>query len=245
MKSPHCSYLNNDDDLCRINMPDQPRKEKIVYNELMLIEDLRRELQKIVLPSKLFQGRLSDENLSEILGQVKSHITSIKANVKNIPNYKIAIDLLKNYKSNLRIQYGEKCKYAFIFIKNYRNINLLPRSTKFQVFKHHPNLKVDYFKNINTKQKAYWLGWLYAESWMSKQRSGVIFGVEINKKEELLIDRFAEKIGFNLDFKEYPKGKNSVKIRFLHKGFTDNLCKHRLIIGKNKSNGILLPKLCS
>lgn len=104
-------------------------------------------------------------------------------------------------------------------------------------------MNLDYFKDINTKEKAYWLGWLFAEGWMSMQKEGVRFGVEIDRKEEILINRFANTIGFNIKYKKYPKGTNKVRIRFLNKHFTDNLLKHGFIIGRDKSKNIRLPKL--
>jgi len=67
-----------------------------------------------------------------------------------------------------------------------------------KIFRYHPNINLDHFKIIDTKEKAYWLSWLFADGWLSKQSNSVRFGVSSDKKDELLIDRFATAIGFNL-----------------------------------------------
>ncbi|TKJ23931.1 MAG: hypothetical protein CEE43_01850 [Promethearchaeota archaeon Loki_b32] len=112
------------------------------------------------------------------------------------------------------------------------------------IFKFHPNINLDYFKVIDTKEKAYWLGWLFAEGWMSMQKNGIRFGVEISIKEEILIDRFINAIGFNPKYKKH-RYNTKVGIRLLNSQFTNNLEKHGFIIGRAKSKSIQLPKLSS
>lgn len=122
-----------------------------------------------------------------------------------------------------------------------------------QIYKFHPNINLDYFKVIDTKEKAYWLGFLFADAWLSIQKSskhkfGVRFGVSASLKDKLQIIRFAKTIGFNLKYLYYPKhktDKNLVKLRLLNKQFTDNLIQHGFIIGNKKSKNIELPKLSS
>jgi len=78
---------------------------------------------------------------------------------------------------------------------------------------------------------------------MSRQKNGIRFGVEIDKKEEILIERFARAIGFNLEYKQYPKNTNKVRIRILNEDFTTNLINQGFIIGRKKSKHIELPYL--
>lgn len=119
---------------------------------------------------------------------------------------------------------------------------------KSPIYRHHPNINLDYFKVIDTKEKAYWLGFLFADGWLSRQTKNVRFGVSSDIKDELQIDRFANAIGFNLKYKYYPQHeteKNLVKLRFMNRQFAYNLVKHGYIIGKQKSKHIQLPKLSS
>ncbi|MFW9829145.1 MAG: hypothetical protein ACFFEY_16335 [Candidatus Thorarchaeota archaeon] len=112
------------------------------------------------------------------------------------------------------------------------------------IYRFHPNINLDYFKVIDTKEKAYWLGWLFAEGWLSLQKEGIRFGVEISIKEEILIDRFINAIGFNPKYKKY-RYNTKVGIRLLNAQFTNNLMKHGFIIGRAKSKSIQLPNLNS
>ncbi len=116
---------------------------------------------------------------------------------------------------------------------------------KSHIHNYHPNLNLDYFKVIDAKEKAYWLGWLFAEGWMSMQKQGIRFGVEVSIKEEILIDRFINAIGFNPKYKKYRFNNTKVGIRLLNSQFTNNLIKHGFIVGRAKSKSIQLPKLNS
>jgi len=111
------------------------------------------------------------------------------------------------------------------------------------IYKFHPNINLDYFKVIDTEEKAYWLGWLFAEGWMSKQKKGIRFGVEISIKEEILIDRFIDAIRFNPEYKKYRFNNTKVGIRLLNSQFTNNLINYGFIVGRAKSKSIQLPKL--
>ncbi|MFW9990145.1 MAG: LAGLIDADG family homing endonuclease [Candidatus Odinarchaeota archaeon] len=113
------------------------------------------------------------------------------------------------------------------------------------IYRFHPNINLDYFKIIDITEKAYWLGWLFAEAWVSRQKTGIRFGVEISIKEEILIDRFINAIGFNPRYKRYRLNNKKVGIRLLNVQFTNNLIKHGFIIGCAKSKSIQLPKLSS
>lgn len=48
-------------------------------------------------------------------------------------------------------------------INKYCRLNDLRLSAD-RIYIHHPHIKIDYFKLINTKEKAYWFGFLYAKT---------------------------------------------------------------------------------
>ncbi len=58
----------------------------INYETLMLITDLKSHLSNVVPSDLLCRGNLTDENLSIILGQVKSHIKKKRDQIKNNHN---------------------------------------------------------------------------------------------------------------------------------------------------------------
>ena len=88
----------------------------------------------------------------------------------------ISIDLLKDYIDNIFNYFGNKAQSAIQLIEEYQNLNELPKNLS-GIYRYHPNLKIKYFEEINTKKKAYWLGWLYAEAWLSKHDNNIRFGV--------------------------------------------------------------------
>jgi len=107
---------------------------------------------------------------------------------------------------------------------------------------YHPNLKINYFKYIDTKEKAYWLGFIFAEG--SIHQANVLqFQLEISKNDEILIDRFAHSIGFNTRYKKEISRDNTVRLRFKNNQFANNLIKHGMIVGKEKSKNIKMPVL--
>lgn len=109
---------------------------------------------------------------------------------------------------------------------------------------YHPNLKINYFKYIDTKEKAYWLGFIFAEG--SIHQANILqFQLEISKNDEILIDRFAYSIGFNTRYKKEINRDNTVRLRFKNNQFANNLIKHGMIVGKEKSKNIKMPILKS
>lgn len=219
-------------------------KKNQIYNSIMFIEDLRKEIQKLIPREELHGGRLSNEKLSQLLGQRKNHIKQIILNSKKNPSYKIALDFLNEYEANLKLKFLVNAPRIIKLIEKYRNSSKLPQSTREHIFKYHPNIILDYFENIDAKEKAYWLGFLFADGWLS-QANILEFGLEISNKDEILLDRFCHTINFNLKYKKSVRRDNTVRIRFKNDKFAYNLIKNGFIVGKRKSKNIRLPELRS
>ena len=224
--------------------------EKEVFTTLMFLNELKKQVQF------LYSRRLTNKKLSLILYQAEKHIENCFHKARNNPDFKIALDFLKEYKINLRSQFGKRSNDAIRIIEKYRNLNILPKSTKKKYLIFHPNLKPDYFKVIDTKEKSYWLGWLFAEGWIQKpsKNKDHVIGVGVSKKDVLQISRFIETIGLNVKYIDYKNGKQRVKdyedadyleMTFQCKEFKENLIKHGFIVGKRKSYFIKLPFLNS
>jgi len=219
-------------------------------NTLTFLRELKSELEKIISPGDLWRGKLTDEQFGILLGKSKNHIRKKRYQIKKNPNYLISLEILNEYSESLINNFEGMCEEALLLIDNYQKLNDLPRSI-FGIFRFHPNLKIDYFKLIDTKEKGYWLGWLYAEGWLSKHGESIRFGVELHKDDERdLLDKFANTIGFNLEHKESEirrEGEltNYVRIRFVSDKFTRYLINHGFIVGKMKSKNIELPDLAN
>lgn len=210
--------------------PEQNQED--TYKTLSLIKDLKSSLQKIIGKS------ISDEKLSIFLGQADSHITRKKQQIKKAPDYIISQDILDDYIRNLESTFAASC---IDFIEKYIRINNVPKVSK-GVLKHHPNLKISYFKDIDTKEKAYWLGFIFADGSICSGQP-LQFQVEISEKDEVLIDKLANAIGFNLEYKKEIKRDKTIRLRFKNNKFAQFLLEHGMIIGKEKSKNIELPKL--
>ncbi len=132
------------------------KKEKI-FPTLQLFNDLKQELL-VLLPKKDLSSeeKLTDKNLSYYLGQNENHITYIKKNYKRNPRFQLSLDLFGGYKESLSSKFGDRCKNAINLIDSYEKINPLKNEIK-HILNYHPNIRLDYFKDINTKEKAYWL----------------------------------------------------------------------------------------
>nr|MDO8099255.1 hypothetical protein [Candidatus Njordarchaeota archaeon] len=102
----------------------------------------------------------------------------------------------------------------------------------------HPDLRVDYFHTIDTREKAYWLGFLYADGYLSRWRKekGIEIGIKLGRKDEDTIDRFCDFLGLDKTRKEYHALEESeyVRIRFTCRKMSDDLIRHGVKFGKSK-----------
>lgn len=120
------------------------------------INDLKSEL------SKLINKSLTDEIFGVLLGKTKNNIREKRYQIRKNHDYKISLKVLDDYIQSIREKFYLKFENAIDIIKKYIKYNNIPKSNH-GIFKFHPNLKINYFKTIDTKAKLYWLGWLYTE----------------------------------------------------------------------------------
>lgn len=107
----------------------------------------------------------------------------------------------------------------------------------------HPDLKVDYFHNVDNREKAYWLGVLYSDGCISKHRTSIQIQIELGREDEYLIDRFCECVGLDKTRKKHrirETGTESVTICFICKEMGKDLLEHGL--KPKKSRSIEYPK---
>ena len=220
------------------------------YNTILFIDELKFVLKTLLRPEELFRGELTDEKLGLILGYTKNHIRKKRYQIRKNPDYLIPLDVLNSYSNNLICCYGSNAQIALNVIEKYCKFNDVPNAI-YGIHKYHPELRINYFERIDNKEKAYWLGWLFAEGWLSRQENFIRFGVEIHKEDqEDLLVKFAKTIGFNLEYldDEIKRDGNLtdyVRIRFVSDKFAEHLINHCFVVGKEKSKSIELPHLDS
>ena len=124
-------------------------------------------------------------------------------------------------------------------------MNNPPISTKYQIYVNHPNFKVNYFEKINTKEKAYWLGFLFADGYFEQMEGKKLrIGVEISLWDRILFEKFALAIGFNpakfeqrtrtLIYKCKKRKFEHITMRFISSKMAKDLRKHGLKELKSK-----------
>lgn len=105
----------------------------------------------------------------------------------------------------------EMCeKFKCSRTKVYYYLNKYSLERKFEC--KHPNLNENYFERIDTKEKAYWLGFLFADGFVYSNKIQLF--LSINDEEQ--IDKFINAIGANIKEKKYythkPYNSKSVAI---------------------------------
>lgn len=107
----------------------------------------------------------------------------------------------------------------------------------------------DYFKEINTEEKAYWLGFIYADGYISHSNNyGKEFGIELQSRDINHLKKFNKSINGNIEVKKFKKKcnlnnktYNMCSIRIYKKRFVENL--EKLGITENKTFNIEFPNI--
>jgi len=165
------------------------KEEDTCYSTLDFIKDLVYELN------------IYHYELSIIFGKDERYLDDIKQRIrkpnhqKYNPNFKFSLENLEVLEKNLINIYGEQACRSLYFIERYKTMNEdLKEYSSQQYHIHHPNLNAHYFKFIDTKEKAYWLGFLCADGYISKTRYGKL-GIGLSFKDKVQLIKFYKAIG--------------------------------------------------
>jgi len=116
------------------------------------------------------------------------------------------------------------------------------------MYRVHPNLRTNYFTTIDTKEKAYWLGFLYADGCIYKQPGTIRIQLKLKGSDEGTIDRFCECLGLDKSKKDFRQEREEdgrvsekIRIRFARRETGNDLLRHGLKFRKSKI--IEYPKL--
>lgn len=228
-------------------MKNQLLQKENIYTTLEFIENLQEKI------SLGLGYRINQEDLSLLLNEAKSRIRHILENAKKDSSYLLTENILFNWISILKSKNHYSYSVKEIFDKYSSSNELLDDYHK--VLNWHPNLDLNYFKNIDNIEKAYWFGFLLAEGHLFKTKTGSLgLTVAINVEDGILIKRFIKAIGFNPKIVRYikremfNKEKNEYyinrrfEVRFKDKLFMQNLMDHGYPM-RRKSGKIRFPSL--
>lgn len=117
----------------------------------------------------------------------------------------------------------------------------LKKESKYSYDKH-------YFDNIDTKEKAYWLGFIYADGYINYNplKHNYELGIEISDIDDKHLEKFSKCLKFNGKIRYRKRIINNVErklcsIRLYCKEMLHSLIKNGVI--QNKHNKIQLPRL--
>lgn len=103
----------------------------------------------------------------------------------------------------------------------------------------------DYFENINTNAKAYYLGWFITDGSVivSKSRPNrtPVIAIELIKTDKYIIDKFAQQIGCSEEHVRITSTRNHTYFRFASSKMAQDLSRYGVI--PNKTMQQYLPKL--
>jgi len=108
----------------------------------------------------------------------------------------------------------------------------------------HPNLKEDFFEYIDTKEKAYWLGFLYADGFVRKGNGAIV--LDLSDKDAEWVYKFCDVIGVDysrIRLRTHKQGYKSISVIVQSRTFTEHIVRHGCVNAKSKI--IRLPDLSS
>jgi len=161
------------------------------YNTLDLINDIVNEIGSLPKASKLLGYG------STYLSDLKQRITNSRIRGYN-PNYKFSDNNLKKFQQNLEKNLGNNALKCILLIKRYQELNVNLKRYSNQQYR--DGLKADFFSKIDTLEKAYWLGFLYADGSVKMNYRGkawYLISIELSVKDKDQLIRLCKDL--NLD----------------------------------------------
>lgn len=232
--------------------------EEVFSNpSVILIEAIRKEFENI-------HGiEINNDKLSQFLGFNDNYITKKYHYIRKGKQGYITPEKYDQIKGILSVYFSETSHImskelieALEQYEDFLTIHYLKRSSNRSRL-YHPNLKEKFFEIIDTIEKAYWLGFMYADGYVIEEsdqyRTYYRIGLKVNIKDEEQIDRFINAIGLNNEHKHRYKELQEIngklymveyyRIHFANQVMAQDLIKNGVI--PNKSKQIRLPNLCS
>lgn len=216
------------------------------YSVNDFFNDVKKEIKSLVNKEVNYR-RLS----TEFLGYVNNyHVQSRINSAKRSYSYTLVNRLLTRYynkmKSNLQNQYSiseERLVKIREIIQKYKELNSGVQQNEF-------DLDISYFEKIDTIEKAYWLGWIFAEGHIGVLNKATgEFKVTISVEDGILIKRFVKAIGLDPRAVEYSKGVTKTgkisrffTVKITESAFISNLVKNGVPTGR-KSWILRMPSL--
>ncbi len=232
--------------------------EEIISNpSVILFEAIRKEFENI------YRIIINNDKLSQFLGFNENYITKKYHYIRKGKQGYITPKKYDQIKAILSVYFIEishiMSKELIESLQQYEDFLSTPflirSSNRSKLY--HPNLKERFFEKIDTNEKAYWLGFMYADGYIIEEfdnyRTYYRIGLKIKIEDEDLIDRFIRTLYLNSDYKHRYKELQNIegkfceveyfRIHFANQVMAGDLIEHGVIPKKSKI--IRLPCLNS
>lgn len=102
----------------------------------------------------------------------------------------------------------------------------------------------EYFKNIDSSDKAYFLGLIAADGSVVYSKTGATVSIELIKSDCYILERFNEYGKFEASFINDTRGKkNNKRIVINSRNIADDLNKYGIVQNKSYNDSVFLPKM--
>ena len=223
-------------------------KRKFVQNKyLKEVENIKTLYLSSLTPFEIAEKlRLKKEKVSRILKTIgisyKKDLQQIKINKKISDNNKKEefkrvrdSEIISSYNNgNSLLKTSHKFKTSISTIKDIlksNNIEIINRSRI--------KCNVNYFENIDSSDKAYFLGWMISDGWINKK--GI--GIALNIKDKNILENFKKCIKYEGNIGQYTtkKGSTMVYLIITSEKLKQDLSKYGVI--QAKTNRTYFPEI--
>ncbi len=227
-----------------------------LYNNpsYILLEAIRTELENLHLT------QFTDEMLSIFLRRDKNYVTKKYYKIRGGKLGYITQDTFNKIKEividyfccetgEINYNLSKMLDDYEIYLSNHKYIRSKARSKLY-----HPNLKADFFKNILTDEQIYWLGVMYSDGFVNKEkdeyREYYRIGLKVKISDEEFIDRYIFTLGLNPERKHKYEELQEIdgklrlvsyyRIYFANQQMAEDLISNGVLT--NKSKKLRLPE---
>ena len=200
---------------------------------------------------------LSYHKLNFYLGQKERFIEKKIEYHKKNSNYFFSYVELSAMKYSLNVRFRNNCESVIRLIDNYMEYHKfkIPFSheSRYQIYKYHPDFNENYFSSIDSLEKAYWLGFFFADGTISNDRRLRLYlsaSVKYIKSNYNHLIRFCKAVGLNPAYIDFVHRLEKNKIiryhHFIHIQFSSNeMAKDLFNLGfkGSRSKSTLWPKM--
>lgn len=190
------------------------------------------------------------KSLSNILQKTEGAIRAKCFELKLIKNNRWSAEEMDFLKEN----YSKMSKFEIAKYLNRTETSIKVKANKMGIKRYPYICNYNFFKNIDTEEKAYWLGFIYADGWISinqNTNSGVV-GIQLQLNDESHLKKFNKSINGNY---KIVTGERNCTLSTTNPDKLNEYCQIRIYsiemvkdlmlygVNSNKSYNITFPNL--